>query len=262
MLLSDRRLYHRIEWNVELLTETPLYIGGRKEENKERSPFNKCLTTSDQSFFIIPGSSLRGVFTSFVHRMLHEVFYSSEQYEEIFNDLFGSVSHDNKQMSKKGKIWFSDCYIPKTKEKEAIKHITPIDRFQQIPLSPLQFECVAPNQRFHIRFTIENAKLVHLGIIALFLRELRSGQIAFGGGTARGFGYVKLQNIHTVICVYDTNGKYVKTIDNVDLPIREHWTKRDELVFTVWENKDVNEGIEWLRQGVESLKMISEKVVK
>ncbi|KIQ94508.1 CRISPR-associated RAMP protein, family [Anoxybacillus thermarum] len=268
MQLPNRRLYHRIEWNVELLTETPMYIGGRKEknreslENKEGSTLNKSLTTSDQSFFIIPGSSLRGVCRSFAYYVLMEVLNNSEQCEEILNDLFGYVSSDQKQSAKKGRIWFADAYIQRTKQTKVGKHITPIDRFQQSPICPLRFESIAPNQRICVRFTIENAKIIHLGIIALFLRELKRGQITFGGNTSRGFGYVKLRNIHTIISVYDTDGDYVKTIDNVNVPIHKNWQKRDELIFTVWESNDLDEGIEWLKQGVESIRMLSEKVIK
>ncbi|WP_445613477.1 RAMP superfamily CRISPR-associated protein [Geobacillus sp. YF-1] len=260
MRLPNRHLYHRIEWNVTLLTETALYIGGRKKENKERSTLNESLKTSDQSFFIIPGSSLRGVCSSFAYRVLNEVFGDCAQRTEILNDLFGCVPPERGKAAKNGRIWFADSYIPKTATTR--KHITPIDRIKQIPLIPLEFESIALGQTFHMKFTIENAALVHLGIIALFLRELKQGQIAFGGNTARGFGYVKLQNIQTTVVLYNKEGEQLKTIDNVDLPIQgQYWKKQGEWLFQVWENNDLNESIQWLKQGVQALKTLSEKVI-
>jgi CRISPR/Cas system CSM-associated protein Csm3 (group 7 of RAMP superfamily) len=110
---------------------------------------------------------------------------------------------------------------------------------------------------------IENATLEQLGIIALFLRELKYEQITFGGSTARGFGNVKLEQIQVTVTLYNKDKNHLKTLDNVQIPLNgEHWITQDEILFSIWANNDLNESIEWLKPGIMALKRLSEKVMK
>jgi CRISPR/Cas system CSM-associated protein Csm3 (group 7 of RAMP superfamily) len=263
MALLNRNLYHRIEWNLTLKTQTPLFIGGKKSKKDADSSLNKSLSTNDNKHFIIPGSSLRGVFRAFTYQVLETICYDKETVKEIVNNLFGFVSDKEKKKAKKGHIWIADSYIPKDQETIMIKNITPIDRIKQIPLAPLRFECIAPNQTFHMRMIIENATLEQLGIIALFLREIKYEQITFGGSTARGFGNVKLEQIQVTVTLYNKDKNNLKTLDNTQIPLNGvHWTTQNEILFSVWTNNDWNESIEWLKPGIMALKRLSEKVMK
>lgn len=244
-MANIKKLHSRAEWEIELVAVTPIHIGGSQEKiknqhNKEASAASASLMDikdpSEATSFLLPGSSFRGITRQYLENVGTNFQYKLLSY--IVDELYGKIGRD----SLKGRIWFSDVYIPK--QHSIIKNMTPIDRLTNKPLAPLTLHSVKPGTSFKLTLTIENATIYEYGVIGILLRAFDEQLIAIGSGQSRGLGRLQLQSCTTTIYQY---GRPCLTEDDVEIPI-SNFEKARTLLATTYKNKATGSAsYEWLQ---------------
>jgi len=244
-VINIKKLHTRFTWKLTLRTLSPLHIGeNREESSSEIFPLMNVKEYSDAKSFVIPGSTLRGLFRGYLNEI--GLSLKNMNIQPIINDLFGHVDGNGL----KGRVWIGDTKI--SKSRFTVKHLTPIDRITHTPIAPLQVYAIRPGTDMSVNLTLENPNSYELGLVALFLRALSEEHLAVGSGVSRGMGRVKL--LHTETTLLSTQKDKLQTEDQVDIPIQD-WQARPTLLGKEYFRSDSGtESFQWMQAGATELK--------
>jgi len=197
-------LTSRIEIKGTLITLTQLHIGGAGRESLGDPDIDNQLIRSwngEKKVPYIPGSSLKGVFRSFIERIAPESCDISDRKSDCQSDvtkqciacrIFGSQLLS-------AHLFVSDCF-PKTDFSTMIKPGIAINRVtgaaQRHALYTI--ETLSPQIGFNFEMLIENIDLFEANtkevtLIKALFRELVAGRIRIGGKVSSGLGQIKLE---------------------------------------------------------------------
>lgn len=140
--------------------------------------------------FVIPGTSLKGVFR-------HRAEYILSKFnlpEKSLDELMGTSDGDKKI---KSRLIVSESYISPANVKELPHTQNKIDRFTGGTLQGTLFTSKPVYQKnfdaptLHVHFEIRKAKDFHAGLAIFLLRDLWLGKVALGGEKSVGRGTVQ-----------------------------------------------------------------------
>lgn len=140
--------------------------------------------------FILPSTSLKGVFRRAVADILRARKTDPEVADRIMADMFGEISGER---GKSGKISVRDCEL-RGAERSIIPHVA-IDRFSGGALPGALFgeePATASSYGASVRFSLKNLAPHEAALFFHALLDLFEGRLAFGNGVNRGNGRLKL----------------------------------------------------------------------
>lgn len=151
--------------------------------------FLKGKDKNNQDTYVIPGSSIKGVFRHY--------FYDYVKDDSITDELFGNILKDN---TNRGKIKFNDAYADMSTIKTTIRYNTAINKISQSAQSGTlnSVETVIKGD-FKSGFKIINFTNYELEMILKAMLSINDGEVSFGGRTSRGFGRMLVKNFKLVI---------------------------------------------------------------
>lgn len=176
----------------DLSANSPLIIADNRTSKIDVTSANitffKGKDNSNQDTYIIPGSSIKGVFRHY--------FYDHVK-DDVTNNLFGNISKDN---INKGKIKFNDAYADMSTIKTTIRYNTAINKISQSAQNSSlnSIETVIQGD-FKSGFKITNFTNYELETILKAMLSINDGELSFGGRTSRGFGRMLIKNFRLVI---------------------------------------------------------------
>ncbi|WEU40287.1 MAG: CRISPR-associated RAMP protein Csx7 [Candidatus Odinarchaeum yellowstonii] len=225
----------------ELVTETPLHVGGG--ESLEPAGTDLPVLKTFYGAPYIPGSSIKGVFRSNIERILktldaEKVTFNGnriwacnflvrgesciEKNKSLCTacQLFGSSSSKS-QPGISSKIFFMDSHLSDGKAPviTEIKDCVAIDRDTGTAKDKGKFdyEIVPPGVRFKLEIIMENVEEEEVALIGLVLKLLERGEISLGGKTSTGLGRCHLEKI--VIEKIEANRLLEYILDNKREPV-------------------------------------------
>lgn len=160
----------------------------------------KGLSTADRTFvqtgpgnaYYLPAASLRGVLRHQAERIARTLLGSTSAVDELFGDVGESA--------RKGLIQVSsgELKTPETPAKPVYLDHVAIDRITGFAADSRKFAtCGLQSPRFETTVRLRfRKKDLHLVALAGFvLRDLLDGMLWCGGGTSRGYGYIKSASV-------------------------------------------------------------------
>ncbi len=223
-------LHRELVFELTIVNSEPLRIGAG-ESSDPASPVDlpvlKVFIDNEERPFI-PGSSLKGVFRSFMDTLIrssggytcpgvgNNVCYSLSRikneikqyvtkgdYDSVLNILWNNLCLSCKvygSASYRSKVLFQD-FMPQGDVKLGIKPGIAIDRRTGTAAKRAlyQVEFVQPGARFKGSIIAKDVPNYVLGIIGLTLIEINEGRIKLGGFKTRGFGRVRISDLNISI---------------------------------------------------------------
>ncbi|GAU79969.1 RAMP superfamily CRISPR-associated protein [Fusibacter sp. 3D3] len=169
-------------FSVGLCTASPLLIGGNSYYDSEKP--DRMNIKNGRGKYIIPGSSLKGVFRQHCDKL--SIYFHCP---EIVNELFGS---DNDDIQTAGRVYFDDLIMKNVNDK-IISNRIHIDRFTGgvmegalVSELPIVGTCDLKIIMHALPDKDKNNKAV--GLILLALKDLADGSLTLGSGYAIGRG--------------------------------------------------------------------------
>ncbi len=222
--------HNSLELDIRLTPRTPLLIksgGISPNPSLPDMQFVRTLAKGVETVYI-PGSSLKGVFRSYVEKILRtkkgtegacDIFYKDKTCaKETETELPGNEIYKKSCLAckifgstkLKSRISFIDAY-PSGEIKTETRYGVAISRLTHaVAQGPFDME-VAVSGSFNSKIYLENFELWQLGALALAIRGLNDGVIRIGFGKNRGFGEVAI-NVETIQFTFAS-----------DLPETEIW---------------------------------------
>ncbi len=172
----------------------------------------------------LPGSSIKGVFRSryeqimrFLEQDVCNMFDSNNtcknkiDKEEEKTTLTGKELYDLccvvcklfGSLKLGGRITFSDAYPVDDDWKLGMRHGVGIDRITGASVKGALYDMeVLEDATFEIRCKLTNFKLYQLRTVLWILEDIQEGLVAFGMGTSRGYGQMRLDERREVQLIY------------------------------------------------------------
>lgn len=164
--------------------QTPVYekVIHYDEENSDLS----------EEMILLPASSIKGALahrTTYHYNLQNKLYIGNSEARESIVELFGEAKQSDKELGRRGKILFSDCFKSKSQEK-VFDHVA-IDRFTGggIDGALFQEKTIGDSRVYEIEILVEK------GIDKLFVKafeqsldDVCSGMLALGGATTKGHG--------------------------------------------------------------------------
>lgn len=178
-----------------------------------KSTFLKGKNELNQDAYVIPGSSIKGVFR-------HYFESQGDKYNSFTSLLFGNIDTD----PNKGKIKFNDAYADMSTVKTTIRYNTAIDSISQAvkrnSLNSVEAVCKG---NFRAGFKITNFTEYELEAILKAMLCIDTGELSFGGRASKGFGRMLVKDFVLTIN-YGYNKDFsanVKTFNSIDSALEE-----------------------------------------
>ncbi|MBN2533494.1 MAG: CRISPR-associated RAMP protein [Spirochaetales bacterium] len=198
--------------------------GGTTDEIESKGPVVRTPTGEPY----IPGSSIKGVFRSFVEQVLEPIpGLTTCQLNDTYPDCYSVGEGARKWKEKKrenlteteiaeileknlcdsckvfcspwraSRIFFKDSHIIDWPEITQVRHGVVIDRDSETGVHSLKydFEVIPAYSTFDFSLTLENACPKKQGIVAIGINEMLSGLMQLGGKTSRGAGNFVLKDL-------------------------------------------------------------------
>jgi CRISPR/Cas system CSM-associated protein Csm3 (group 7 of RAMP superfamily) len=240
-----KQLKTRMEWNLTLRIFSPLHIGtNRSEAKSEIYPLMEDAEFKNAEVFVIPGSTLKGTFRSYIESI--DTSFSQWDLQPVIKGLFGHVDGPGLR----GRLWIGDAQVPKSRL--VTKHLTPIDRLTHTPIAPLQIHSIRQGTDVNIKLSLENPHSYELGLMGLFLRALSEGELSIGSGVSRGMGRVKL--IHSDAKIFTTQTDSLVTEDGISFTVNG-WDKKPALLGKEYSLQTSGaESYQWMQFGSDELR--------
>jgi CRISPR/Cas system CSM-associated protein Csm3 (group 7 of RAMP superfamily) len=216
---------------------SPLLIREAEEEKDEQDNKSRPLKEKQSGRYIIPGSSLKGVFRSYSENVFAHLFGETEQdndnkqrktYDELSSaqKLFGAGRY-------KGRLAIFDSYMEDAKIEEVTK--TAIDRFRGGPVDGALYELHAVNEgTFTVRIVLTNPEKWQLYWTTFLLRQLGNGKITLGSKSAIGYGRLAQKNFQMTLTAYSK-----KALEEWEHVIQEG-SRKNEPIFTSSVYEDID----------------------
>ncbi|VVB88734.1 RAMP superfamily protein [uncultured archaeon] len=208
--------HNNLELGIRLTPRSPLLIKSSGISPNPSLPDMQFVRTFVKGIetIYIPGASLKGVFRSYVEKILRtkkgidgacDIFDKGKTCaKETEKELPGNEIYKNSCLAckmfgstkLKSRISFIDAY-PSGEIKTETRYGVAISRLTHaVAQGPFDME-VAVSGSFNSKIYLENFELWQLGALALAIRGLNDGLIRIGFGKNRGFGEVAV-NIETI----------------------------------------------------------------
>jgi CRISPR/Cas system CSM-associated protein Csm3 (group 7 of RAMP superfamily) len=239
--VENKKLDLRVEWNLTLQNRSPIHIGARKEE--KGSAEIKPLLNSDENQFVIPGSTIRGVFRNYLYHVVEVL--ELNPLEDLINRLFGTSEG-------KGRVGIGDIYLPYSSNL-FVKNMTPIGRITQKANDPLKLSTIKTGSKFTVNVVLENPSCHEIGMVSLLLRALQEENLSIGSGETRGLGSVQLIGVETSICQYGQKDS-VFTKDGILIPLEaDDWNQTSDYISQTYTLKNKAKSLIWMQYALTSL---------
>jgi CRISPR-associated RAMP protein (TIGR02581 family) len=245
--VENNTYYNKYYFKGSIRLLSALHIGGGRVN--ELNTDNPVVRTSAGIPFI-PGSSLKGVFRSFVDTIvpgiggittcqLNEEYkgcysvgdgltkwkdennrkFTENQLAVVLEDHLCDVCKTFGSPWKASKVFFTDSYLSEKSGITQVRDGVVIDRDSETSVKNLKydFEVVPVDSVFSFSLSLDNATPVDLGIIALGLNEMRSGFMQIGGNTSRGTGNFILEDLKVYETILNDTEQLKKYVRNIDI---------------------------------------------
>jgi CRISPR-associated protein Csm3 len=251
--VENNAYYNKYCFKGSIRLLSALHIGGGRVN--ELNTDNPVVRTPAGIPFI-PGSSLKGVFRSFVDTIVPGIdgitsCQLNEEYENCYSVGAGlkklkDWKNEKKEKNngftenelallledhlcdvcktfgspwKASKVFFTDSYLVEKSDITQIRDGVVIDRDSETSVKNLKydFEVVPVDSVLSFSLSLDNATPVDLGIIALGLNEMRSGFMQIGGNTSRGTGNFILEDLKVYETILSDTEQLKKYVKNIDI---------------------------------------------
>lgn len=244
-------------WTISAIIEleTPLRIGGGQNAASysiSTTPVLQTYNAHIQAYEpYIPGSGFKGPLRSTIERLIR-TFNEDKSCISVANDkndkslcgdcitcgIFGSMKagakirvRDSHLSDKSRSIYGSMKEQPhcatlydeqngKFNKRTSIKHIR--NRKIKVPLPSMRTEeIVVPGLCFDLQIDVDNADVREIGLILLAIDEFNKKRINIGGGSSRGNGFVKVNNMSIRKKTVNDAFKILESDYNADVLMKE-----------------------------------------
>lgn len=179
-----------VEFELNAKIEEPILIGGQDQNDYEK-PDKENIKDSNGNY-IIPGSSLKGVFRQRARKIL---YYLNK--EELLEYIFGTESNkSNNEDMKRSRVFFTDGVIDENGNKNIYYRIK-IDKFTGGVMKGALLKERPVVGQVTIKLKYKKSKDEKdkddkaLGLLSLIFRDLAMGDLAIGSGSSIGRGRLK-----------------------------------------------------------------------
>jgi len=221
-----KRIFNECKFNLSIITEGPLLVksGYANVQGPDMTPVRTYRDGKYEVF--IPGSSLKGVFRSYIEKVIRTLnegvvcnpFVKKADVNSKYSEVFCGEKFHMRQKQKEelsteqiysdscpvcrlfgstyfiGRIAIGDAYLEEgQKERTEERDGVGIDRFTGGSFGGAKFELevVSAGTIFETDIYLRNFETWQLGMIILVVKDLEDGLIRIGSGTSRGLGAVK-----------------------------------------------------------------------
>ncbi|MFA7083894.1 MAG: RAMP superfamily CRISPR-associated protein [Arcobacteraceae bacterium] len=142
---------------------------------------------------LIPASSIKGAIahrTTYYYNFKNRFFIGNAEAKTTIKEIFGEAKQSNENLGFKGKVIFSDCFMPKSSTK-VFEHVS-IDRFTSGAKDGALFQekTVANSEQLYtIEILLEkNIENEYIEAFESSLNDIATGMLSLGGATTKGHG--------------------------------------------------------------------------
>lgn len=261
---------NKLTFKGKINLTSALHIGGgTADEIETRGPVVRTPTGEPY----IPGSSIKGVFRSFVEQVIATATIQGLracQLKQDYPDCY-SVGKGFKEWKENNKAnltetsiakvleehlcdsckvfgspwraskaYFTDAPILEWPEATQVRHGVVIDRDSETGVHNLKydFEVIPAYSTFNFILTLENTSLKEQGIAAIGINEMLSGLMQLGGKTSRGAGNFILEDLR------------IFSVDFMDMEQLKKYLRGDSVENKMTEVKDIKK---FLAEKIDSL---------
>ncbi len=236
----------------KLRFDTALHIGGGTiNEMNTDLPIVK---TPDGSPYI-PGSSIKGAFRSLVERITAQIpgiktcqlnseypdclsMYKWSIKDKTENEIIKAINGEVEGIPglcdtcrlfgsphKASKVFFGDLNVEEWAEMTQVRDGVVIDRDSGTAVTNLKYdyEVLPTDSIFYFEMVAEDVNETDLGLLAVGLNELLSGELLLGGKTTRGLGNCKLEGFEIYISDWEAKEQFKQYL--LGQSIDEKYTK-------------------------------------
>lgn len=181
----DAGLFYNIEMSAKTIDALIVKSKATLEMYNEKFVDSESIKNAEGKF-IIPGSSIKGLFRSHIYTMGGYMNIN----EEILNEFFGRGTSEG-DLGINGKVYFYDGVIED--EKSKLVHRIKIDKFTGGTFNGGKFDEKPVGGKFKLNIKVENKENCKaiIGLLLLALRDLSCGVISLGGLASIGRGFVE-----------------------------------------------------------------------
>jgi len=267
-------LVRRVFFDVTIINVEPLRVGaGRGASVFEPTDLVvvKMRTADGREAPYIPGSSLKGVFRSYVVKLMRSAglsvcggvpgdtclkgdeFYQYDRARASYETIIDSIANGSIKTCLACMIFgspslasharFYDAYVVGD-YRLGYRTMIAIDRRTGVARRGALFsvEFVEPGAKFNLRIEFVNTPNYAIGVVAEALMDMHNGLLKIGGFKTRGFGWVRIESLKVYGYDYASGGEFKDKIPGLDpidsdVEIKSSWIETLKNFANVWRSK-------------------------